>query len=226
MFRHTMSSRKERRSREARHGGSARTTECHIRLQVYTLVALAAPDQVRKVADVRADIGLTRATIAAHVTVRGTFYAIESLKNLRGLLCATAIEQLPVRVEFNSSGWRFRTDAAGLHHGTMPCETTPELVALNKAFNKVIRPRSKNAYPDEYSAHLTLCQDCSDQQIEKARSLAADLDIGTGFEIDSVHLMGRVGPAFGGEWKPIESFTLGTKDNSTAQRFDSVPLVD
>ncbi len=32
-----------------------------------------------------------------------------------------------------------------------------------------------------------------------------------GFSLDSVELMGRVGPAFGGEWKLIESFPLAPR---------------
>jgi hypothetical protein len=33
--------------------------------------------------------------------------------------------------------------------------------------------------------------------------LVADRDFGTGFSFDSVELMGRVGPAFGGEWTSL-----------------------
>lgn len=41
--------------------------------------------------------------------------------------------------------------------------------------------------------------------IQQAGALAARLDIDTGFRFGSVELMGRVGPAFGGEWRLIES---------------------
>jgi 2'-5' RNA ligase len=174
---------------------------------VYSLVAHASPEQVRKVADVRAQVGMARAAIPAHVTVRGTFHTIESLDDLRGLLCETAAGQERTQVQFQPGGWRFTQDAGG-HGGVLRCVTTPGLLALHEAFDAVVRPRSVNAYPDVYRAHLTLCQDCMAEQIERAKALAAGLDLGPGFAVGSVELMGRVGPAFGGEWTLIESFLL------------------
>lgn len=175
----------------------------------YTVVALANPDQVSKVDAARTAIGLNRATIQAHVTVRGTFFDIESLDDMRALLRGVAEAQKPAKVEFSPEGWKFIRRTPGQHIAIMPCETTPGLLALNAVFDEVIRPRSQNAYPDEYRAHLTLCQDCTDEQMDEAERIAAQLDIGDGFKASSVHLMGRVGPAFGGEWKAIESFPLG-----------------
>ena len=174
----------------------------------YTVVAHASPEQVRMVAGVRKAIKLERATIPAHVTVRGTFHSIESLDEMRNLLRDVASQQKPAAVTFSPEGWKFIAQDNGRHIGIMPCETTPELRALNKVFDAVIRPRSVNAYPDDYRAHMTLCQDCTDEQIVQAQGLTAGLDVGTGFKINSVELMGRVGPAFGGEWKLIESFPL------------------
>jgi 2'-5' RNA ligase len=173
----------------------------------YALVAHAAPEQVRAVAELRKAIGQARAVIPAHVTVRGTFYGIESLEEMRGLLRGTAAGLEPGEVEFSPDGWRFHTDDAG-HHCAMPCATTPALLALHETFDSVIRPRSEDAYGSGYRAHMTLCQDCSGEQIQKAEALVAPLDIGTGFSFGSVELMGRVGPAFGGEWRLIESFPL------------------
>ncbi len=176
----------------------------------YTLVALADPAQISAVDAVRNAIGLKRATIQAHVTIRGTFFAIPSLDDLIGTIRPVASEQAYATVEFSPPGWKFYRRESGRHGAIMPCETTPQLLALNKAFDSVIRPISTNAYSDEYRAHLTLCQDCTDDQIAEAERLAEDLDIGSGFEVKSVQLMARVGPAFGGEWKLIESFPLGT----------------
>jgi hypothetical protein len=45
--------------------------------------------------------------------------------------------------------------------------------------------------------------------------LAADMDIGTGFDVASVELMGRVGPAFGGRWTLIESLPLAPRPPTT-----------
>lgn len=176
---------------------------------VYTVVAHAERRQLELVQDVRKAINLTRATIPAHVTVRGTFHSIESLEEIRSLIKSTAVKQERARVQFSADGWKFIEQDNGRHIGIMPCETTPDLLVLHKAFDAVIRPRSVNAYPDSYRAHMTLCQDCTDEQIAKAKELASTLDVGDGFDVTSVELMGRVGPAFGGSWEVIESFPVG-----------------
>lgn len=174
---------------------------------VYTTVAHASPDQVQMVADARKTVGQERAIIPAHVTIRGTFYGIESLEEMRGLLRDTAADLEPAQVEFSPGGWKFAGD--GDRHGCwMPCVTTPALLSLHETFDAVIRHRSKDAYEEGYRAHMTLCQDCTGEQIRQAKALVAGLDIGTGFKFSSVALMGRVGPAFGGKWVLIESFTL------------------
>jgi 2'-5' RNA ligase len=90
----------------------------------------------------------------------------------------------------------------------MPCVTSPRLLSLHQAFDAIISPRSQNAYPRAYKAHMTLCQDCTEAQIRRAKELAAGMDIGAGFRFAAVELMGRVGPAFGGAWVLIESFPL------------------
>jgi 2'-5' RNA ligase len=166
---------------------------------VYSLVSHASPEQVRLVDEVRQAVGQARAVIPAHVTVRGTFYGIDSLDEMRGLLRRTAAGLEPTRVEFLPGGWKPRTDG-DRHHCFMPCVTSPALQSLHEAFDAVIGPRSQDAYGDgdEYRAHLTLCQDCTREQVQRAMALVADRDFGTGFVFDSVELMGRVGPAFGG----------------------------
>ena len=175
---------------------------------VYATVALAAPDQVAKVRKVREAIGLKRATIPAHVTVRGTFYGVQNFDELAGLLRNLAFSQKPLRIEF-SGGWEFWVQSDGRGIGWRKVMATVELRALNKTFDGVIRPRSNNAYPDEFLPHLTLCQDCDETQIAEAKRLAESLDIGSGFDCKEVTLMGRVGPAHGGRWVTVESFPLG-----------------
>ncbi|TWF78145.1 2'-5' RNA ligase superfamily protein [Pseudonocardia hierapolitana] len=177
---------------------------------VYALVAHASPEQVRMVDEVREAVGQERAVIPAHVTVRGTFHGIASLDQMRALLRETAGGLEPAQVTFGPGGWTIHPDG-DRHSCGMPCVTTPALVSLHHAFDAVIRPRSVDAYGDGYRAHLTLFQDCAREQVQRAGAVVAGPDIGTGFEFDSVELMGRVGPAFGGEWVLIESFPLAPR---------------
>jgi 2'-5' RNA ligase len=175
---------------------------------VYSLVAHASAEQVRMVAEVREAVGQERAVIPAHVTVRGTFHGIESLDELRSALRETAEGLEPTRVTFDPGGWELHTNQGDRHGCHLPCVTTPALLSLHRTFDAVIAPRSRDAYGDSYRAHLTLCQDCTREQVQRAAALAADMDIGTGFDVASVELMGRVGPAFGGRWTLIESLPL------------------
>jgi 2'-5' RNA ligase len=178
---------------------------------VYALVSHASPEQVRLVAEVREAVGQARAVIPAHVTVRGTFYGIGSLDEMRGLLRQAAAGLEPTRVEFSTGGWKLHSDDGDRHGCVMPCVTSPALRSLHEAFDAVIRPLSLDGYGDGYRAHLTLCQDCTREQVQRAMALVADRDFGTGFGFDSVELMGRVGPAFGGEWTLIESLPLAPR---------------
>jgi hypothetical protein len=98
---------------------------------VYSLVAQASPEQVRMVAEARVIIGQERAMVPAHVTIRGTFYGIESLEAMRGLLRETAAGLGPAQVEFSSDGWKFVTGEDGRHTCVMPCVTTPDLLSLH-----------------------------------------------------------------------------------------------
>ncbi len=178
---------------------------------VYALVSHASPEQVRLVAEVREAVGQARAVIPAHVTVRGTFSGIGSLDEMRGLLRQAAAGLEPTRVEFSTGGWKLHSDDGDRHGCVMPCVTSPALRSLHEAFDAVIRPLSLDGYGDGYRAHLTLCQDCTREQVQRAMALVADRDFGTGFGFDSVELMGRVGPAFGGEWTLIESLPLAPR---------------
>jgi 2'-5' RNA ligase len=177
---------------------------------VYTVVAHASPEQARIVSEVRETVGQARAVIPAHVTVRGTFHGIESLGEMRGLLRETAAGLPPGQVEFDPAGWQLHAVDGDRHGCAMPCVTTPALRSLHERFDAVVRPRSQDAYGNTYRAHMTLCQDCTREQALQALALLAGLDIGTGFDFGSVELMGRVGPAFGGEWTLIESFPLAS----------------
>ncbi len=49
----------------------------------YSLVIIAPEDIIAKVNAIKRDSGMTIAHIPAHITIKGTFYGIESLDNLK-----------------------------------------------------------------------------------------------------------------------------------------------
>jgi len=161
---------------------------------VYAVVALAPGNQVAAVEKLRREIGMKRAAPIAHVTVKGTFCDVESLDAVRRSVTGIAERTAPVQVDFADDGSPHFTESFG---------------GINAALEEAIEPISTNAYNDEpYRPHLTLCQDCSATQIEEARRLAGELSMGAGFLAAAVHLMGRIGPAYGGRWTAIERFPL------------------
>ena len=49
----------------------------------YSLVLIAPEDTIAKVNAIKRDSGMTIAHIPAHITIKGTFYGIESLDTLK-----------------------------------------------------------------------------------------------------------------------------------------------
>lgn len=172
---------------------------------VYAVVAFAPCDQAAKIEGLQRGIGMKRATIPAHVTVKGTFCEIASLQELCRLAGDIAERTVPVQMDFDDDGAPHFTGSSG----NLQIRLTPQLTALNAALEQAIGPVSTNAYRDgPFRPHLGLCQDCSAAQIDEAKRLAEELDLGTGFLAASIAFVGRVGPAYGGRWESIAQFSL------------------
>jgi len=172
---------------------------------VYAVVAFAPRSRAAAVEKLRREIDMKRAALPAHVTIKGTFCDIEDFDAVRRSVVGITERSAPAQVDFADDGSPHFTES----FGGMLVSLTPQLTALNAALEEAIGPISTNAYTDEpFRPHLTLCQDCSAVQIEQAKRLAGELDLGTGFLGASIDLVGRVGPAYGGRWESIEHFPL------------------
>ena len=174
---------------------------------VYAVVAFAPPELAYSVDGLRRTIAMKRASIPAHVTVKGTFCGIDSLEVVCEQIGAVAQTTAPVQIDFADP----RNPASGESRAVLWTEVrlTSDLLALNGALEQAIGPISTAAYSDEpYRAHLTLCQDCSPEQMDHAMRLAAEIDFGTGFLATAIDLMGRIGPAYGGRWESAGRFPL------------------
>ena len=172
---------------------------------VYAVVALAPPEQAAAVETLRREIGMKRASMPAEITVKGTFCDIGSLDALLELVTGIAGRTAAVQVDFEDGD----TLHFGESFGVVQVRLSPPLATLTTLLEGAIGPVSTNAYMgDPFWTHLTLCQDCSSEQLRRAKRLAASLALGTGFVADAIDLMGRVGPAYGGRWESIERFSL------------------
>ncbi|MDA1279466.1 MAG: 2'-5' RNA ligase family protein [Chloroflexi bacterium] len=155
--------------------------------------------RVEKAADQR------RAKIPAHITVKGTFYGHENLDGLKNDIRDIATRHEPFFLGFHKPEVTIR-------NGTISFVFTNavETEALNNELESKIGPASKSAYRSgPYKTHLCVVEQVDQQGTNIAADLIPGLDLGGGVEVDSLELMGRDGPAYGGTWKRLERFGLG-----------------
>jgi 2'-5' RNA ligase len=172
----------------------------------YTLVIPASAALTAQVEQLRNAVGVTVASIPAHITVKGTFFNIESLDEVKQRAAEITRATAPFFVSFQEAQIHWWTDAAAL---TVPV-TTP-LQTLHDALVASIAPLGLPAYRDDpYVVHMTLVYNPTPDAVERARARIDEMDFGPGFQAEAVHLMGRVGPRVGGEWQLVQRFLLGS----------------
>jgi 2'-5' RNA ligase len=171
----------------------------------YALVVPAAPALIDQIEQLRQAVGVTVASIPAHITVKGTFFNIGSLEEVKQRIEMITRAAAPFFISFQGAETHWWSEVCAL---TIP--VTPPLQSLHDALVAAIAPLGLPAYKDDpYVAHMTLVYNPPPEEVERANWLIQQLELGRGFQVEEIHLMGRVGPRFGGEWKLVQSFTLG-----------------
>jgi 2'-5' RNA ligase len=175
---------------------------------VYAGVLFATPEQRRAVQDLRTLIRPRRAMLPAHVTVLGTFCDIPSLDEIKRCIREVAARHGQVEVRIEGEGVHIFKDAAGF--GIVK---TPALTAIYEDLRAIVHPLVTDAYGYDtkgYMPHLTLWQECPPENMLLAERLGREISLGRGFLARDIALVGRAGPAHGGEWVTIESFPVKT----------------
>lgn len=168
----------------------------------YALVIPASEAITAQVEQLRNTVGVTVASIPAHITTKGTFFHIESLDKVRELARQIIAHHPPFYISFQDAQVQWWKEVAAL---TIP--VTPQLQALHDALVANIAPLGLPAYQDDpYIIHMTLVYNPAPEKQALVKELIAALDFGRGFQAESVDLLGRVGPRVGGAWKLIERF--------------------
>ncbi len=171
----------------------------------YTLVIPASEALTAQVEALRTTVGVTVASIPAHVTVKGTFFNIESLDQVKQLVEEIKTATAPFFISFQD--WRMYWWTDG---GSLSLPVTPPLQALHDTLVATLSPLGLPAYQDDpYHVHMTLVYGQSPAGLEQAKRLISQIDFGPGVQAEAVHLLGRVGPRVGGEWQLVQSFRLG-----------------
>lgn len=67
------------------------------------------------------------------------------------------------------------------------------------------------AYRDDpYWVLVSIVNEVNPDRVETAKTRIAKIDFGGGMKVDEIDLMGRDGVAWGGVWKHLERFSLGS----------------
>lgn len=168
----------------------------------YTLVIPADATLTAQVEQLRDRVGVTVASIPAHITAKGTFFNIESLDEVRTLVRQITARYAPFYISFQDAQVAWWKEVAAL---TVP--VIPPLQALHDELVAAIAPLGLPAYQDDpYVIHMTLVYNPAPEKLALAKELIASLELDHGFQAEAVDLMGRVGPRVGGAWKLIERF--------------------
>lgn len=173
---------------------------------VYAVVIMAPREIMQMVGGLRQTLRITRPMIPAHVTVKGTFYDIPDLDELRKSLSGLAGRTRSFRLRFDG-----QQHANEGKHRFFAVQKTYELESLHRDLESIINPISRNAYGDhEFQPHLTLYERVSEQQAVTGQALAEFMDPGAGFIATAFSLMGRRGKSADGTWVEVQRYALGS----------------
>jgi 2'-5' RNA ligase len=168
----------------------------------YSLVVPASEVLTAQIEALRQSTGVTVASIPAHITVKGTFFEINSLDEVKQKIEAITSTTGAFFIPFAGAEVHWWDAVAAL---SVPIP--PALQALHDALVAAVSPLGLPAYQDDpYVAHMTLVYSPADR--DHAKALLEGMDFGPGFQAEAVNLVGRVGPRVGGKWELIQQFPL------------------
>ena len=172
----------------------------------YTIVIPAPPELTEPLLEIERAAGQERAKIPAHVTVKGTFYGINGLNELRDTVRSASSRHEPFRLATSDMDiWE--SD----HSVILGFSANDQIQALHDDLVSVVSPLGKPAYQDDpYRVHMSIVNEVSAEGVETARSIIENVDIGDFLDVSTIDLMARDGVAWGGEWVRLERFELGS----------------
>lgn len=174
----------------------------HFGYSCYSLVVPASDALTAQIETLRSTVGVTVASIPAHITVKGTFFDIASLDEVKQRVAAITAATASFFIPFAGAEVHWWDEVAAL---AVPIP--PALQTLHDTLVAEISPLGLPAYQDDpYVAHMTLVY--APAARDRAKALIEAMDFGPGFQAEAVHLVGRVGPRVGGEWRVIQRFPL------------------
>jgi hypothetical protein len=170
----------------------------------YAIVSPAPPSLAAPLLGIESAAGQQRAKIPAHVTVKGTLYAIASLNGMIEAIRDVVRQHKPFVV-----GVEGMEILDSEHSVKLSFPANPQIQALHDDLVARISPLGKPAYKDDpYRVHMSIVNEVQPEGVAIAKSKVAEIDFGDGMQMDSVDLWARDGVAWGGTWHRLERFEL------------------
>jgi|GEM_PF-5212313 len=112
------------------------------------------------------------------------------------------LTKTPFRVQFNTPAF----GGGGDSWGGLSVTLTDELQHLHNAVMQTLRGAITFNGDGVHHPHVTIFQSATSRESQKGYEFGSQIDFGTGFDVASIELVGRLGPARGGTRTIIESF--------------------
>jgi 2'-5' RNA ligase len=165
----------------------------------------APPDLTRRLSEIERASGQELAKIPDHVTIKGTFYAIDSLDGLIDQIRTITTHHEPFVLE--TEGMELWEPE---HSVILGFPVNPAIQSLHDDLVANISPLGKPAYQDDpYRVHMSIVNEVDPEGVKTARTRIEDTDLSDGLAVDAIDLMARDGVAQGVTWQRLESFQLG-----------------
>lgn len=176
----------------------------------YGVMLHAAPEQADKIKQFHRFIGMEDLATEPHTSVCAGLYDPTDMDELKARIRRVAGQHRPFRVVFEDDPFKaFESDE--VRFAVWEVVPTPELLAFREAtveaLEGVIRSSAPAGRP--YRPHLTVYLFATAEEAAKGNELGPGLDLGDGYDVTSVELIGRSGHPRGGTFQIIESFPLG-----------------
>jgi 2'-5' RNA ligase len=170
----------------------------------YSIAVHTPEDLTEKIMVFRADIGLADLTSEPHISISSSLHNPVDLDNLKTRIQNMATKQHLFRIHFNTPAF-----GGGGAWGGLSVTLTDDLQTLHDAVMQTIRGAITYSDDHSYHPHVTIFQSATPEESQKGPASGPQIDFGTGFDISSIELVGRLGPLRGGTRTIIESFPIG-----------------
>ena len=172
--------------------------------RIYGVMAHLPEPQAGEVRKFHKLIGADDLATKPHCSI-DNFWGPDSLDDVKAALAKVIKANPPFETEVDAEGTRI-----GEWGCALTLRSTPAHLALHEAVVAAMKPVTKRIYSDDtpYWPHSTIVLNAKPEEFPKIEPNLAKIDMSGMMRFESIELIGRVGPARGGEYHVLESWKL------------------